>query len=347
MALWTILKSAEYSDWQWELASIIRREIEGVLATANDEIACVQKMVDVIVKKPPFSQGRSEVSVDAAFLHGAKSQVKFNVGEKEHQCELADMLLLSVYKQGQNLMWGRACFIQTKLAERSTSRSAMRYSKIKEDQITLLRSFPEFTGYSGVFKGQKHKLRNQSGMLGAYGLLSPPGELAVLSARILHHLLGGRQSFTGKEILPLGIHSQPCQLPIFSHTWPFDSSCSECNDLLHYFWHHQHRSSHNPIDSYIPLPSVLVSVGLDSVVEAWSSLRLGEAWFPASKSHAQIALGECIKSAVYKVGEATDKLGDVRKILGRPTADIVLGDDGDGRGFAVITLIVSEEPEGK
>jgi len=127
---------------------------------------------------------------------------------------------------------------------------------------SLLGSFSKFTGLSGLLKGETLQLRNLSGMLGAYGFLSPPGSFTVVSARVLNHLLGGRKSLTTKELIPAILSEAGAARSVGISRdagWWFDpENCPECPEMAMDFfpsrwWRHcrlRARSSKCPSKVY-------------------------------------------------------------------------------------------------
>jgi hypothetical protein len=273
------------------------------------------------------------MTLEAAFLHGHRSQVKFEIGGQTHQRELADLLILTSWVDQGRLQWQRACFVQAK-KEEQPKRSAGRYS-VDEWQLALLRNFPKFEGVTGLFQGTTHELRNHSGMLGAYGFLSAPGEFSVTSARIVGQLLGGRKSIQSKDLAP--VLSIPDQVPLVSPlsgpwSWPCSGldpeNCSKCRVLLEQYlgvqWEqfllHRHRTAHHAWSHLsglraTPAPSVLSCMGLDGLVSAWTTLRLGELIDLQSNSRAGVQLACCVLAAVQKVNNRKGGLKLVRDLM--------------------------------
>ena len=274
------------------------------------------------------------LGVEGAVLHGQESQVRFSIGGREPwQCELADLLVLGLGVVDGALRSLRACFIQAKRGKSATKTSGARFD-IKEDQLALLRSFPEFEGVVGVYKGIKCKFRNRSGMLGAYGLLSAPGEFTVLSARLLGQILGGRKTLTEKELTP-AIVAESASYRSKSRgersgwfPWDLDPEhCPACREMWRHFvpfpWH-DFRDHHRHFGPHVGHGnaglagtdgSVLSCLSIDEFVDAWSSLRLGEPWSSGVASENSRGMFAAIASAVSRMAAAADGLKHTLDLL--------------------------------
>lgn len=194
----SLTRTPDYQDWVWDLTRRFRAGLESAYSNQSDEVDCIRALVTDIAQTLPIGSPQSprvRLTVESVFLHGPRSQVTFSVGGVQKQRELADVLVLSSFVYRGSLKWQRVCLIQAKRDNAAVRKSAARFD-VDEWQLALLRTFPRFTGVSGVFKGLTYELRNQSGMLGAYGLLNSPGDISILSARVLYSALGGRKSLT-------------------------------------------------------------------------------------------------------------------------------------------------------
>ena len=109
--------TSEYQDWQWDLAARLRGAIENTYAQRAGEVPCIEAMVQEITGTTPATSAEvpaTRVEVEAAFLHGGRSQVKFSIGGAKHQREIADLLVLRSYVENGSMRWQRACFVQAK-----------------------------------------------------------------------------------------------------------------------------------------------------------------------------------------------------------------------------------------
>jgi hypothetical protein len=89
---------------------------------------------------------------------------------------------------------------------------------------------------------------------------------------------------------------------------------------------------------------------LDEFVDAWTSLRLGELWRPATGVPTDRNLQECITKLVSRISAATGGLRGLLKLLegvaedppsqgGNPGS---LGDAAQGKGLAVLSAVIRE-----
>ncbi len=330
-----LIRTSDYQDWVWDLTRRLRSRLEAAYSKRLGEVDCIREMVKEVGQTKPISSPHSpevRVTVDSAFLHGSRSQVRFSVAGIEKQRELADVLVIGSFVERASLKWQRVCLIQAKRGSGVVRRSVARFD-VDEWQLELLRTFPSFMGVSGVFKGLTFQLRNQSGMLGAYGLLNSPGDISVVSARVLYSALGGRKSLTGKELLP-AILSEPRQKQPWLASppplwWPIDPEhCLECRKTLELFldfpwqqlWQHRRLYHIAPFPSADdtasqPATSRLTCLTLEEFVESWTSLQLGELWFADSKTSGDASLQQLALSLVARVGGTSGSLQHLRSLI--------------------------------
>lgn len=360
------LRRPEVQDWQWQIAATMRRGLESSFGSRPDEVECVRAIVDAVGGTTPVTGQvhageRFKLEVASAFLHGPRSQVSFQVGGTSYQRELADLLVIATLVENGRLAFQRACFIQAKRSGAPSGTSAARFG-IDPWQLALLGSFPEFTGLTGDLKGTTAQLRNRSGMLGAYGLLSPPGEFTVVSARILNHVLGGRKSLPAKELIPAILSEAGASrsaLPLSSRYWWFDGfdpdHCPYCHEFAmlvlpgfpHGLWrHHRAHASRHALAIVAPTESVLTCVGLDEFVQSWTGLRLGEVWHAGSPTSSDRTLQRCLSQLVRRVARKTRKLSREDALLadagGRNDIPMETDfDDGEPAGLAVLSVVAT------
>jgi len=312
---------AGFQDWQFRLTRAMREGIEGVYSKRPDEVEAFRSMIaatsacsaPALPPAFPFA-----VTCEAAELHGQLSQVKFKVGTSPYQRELADLLLLTSYVDSGRLSWQRACFVQAK-------RESKGRFDVDEWQLALLRAFPEFQGVSGVFKGQSLQLRSKSGMLGAYGLLSAPGKLSLLGARLIDNALGGRKSVAAKDLASAYQSSTGRPRAGWpARDWRLSRECprcgfpfaDECPDCGFPFLHWRSRSRFLCSDfRVVPPPSVESCMALDSLVQCWTALELGEPWFADSRAASDVALQSCVESIVAYTHSKTGGLTQTLRLF--------------------------------
>lgn len=366
----------EYQDWQWQLAQHLRSAIEDVYAERGGEVACVAAMVGAMQKTRTIhcraARGMHAnvegafLDVDGEFLHGHRSQVKFSIGGEEHQRELADLLVLASHVEGNRLRWQRACFVQAKRASAGAGKKQGRF-EINKWQLALLHGFPAFHGVSGVFKDGDFHLRNRSGMLGAYGLLTAPGGFSLVSARIIKQVLSGRESLTSKDLVAAFVSeasSLRATTPVYPWPWwPLDPEhCPECREIveccLPFPWrhhHHHHRGPHSDVAVHgnESPNSVLSCIGLDEFVQAWSGLRLGEKWRTGVGVTSDRTLHGAIAGLISRVASGTGQLHQLQGLLLEgfdneppepPWRDDVEEAPSPGGGLGVLSLVVTSGP---
>jgi len=171
--------SIDFKKWQDEFSSNIHTFLKSHVAPREDKI--VEGLCHVISKQKKYKG----LNIKSRFIHGWPngSGVRFDYGnEKEAQCELADMVIVSVVTLNKKIMLLKTAFIQNKKATKHITSSCS--WKIDQKQLFLLKNFPTFTDVSGIFnKNKEITLLNHSGTLGNYGLFTPTGDMIFLTAR--------------------------------------------------------------------------------------------------------------------------------------------------------------------
>jgi hypothetical protein len=327
--------TSEFQDWQWDLADRLRKTLEIANTKNETEPVCVKTMIEVInatssIQSPSFPS--MKVNVEGGFLHGSLSQVKFSVGGNPTQCELADLLILGSYVENGSLAWQRTCFIQAKKGSVQKGKTPSRFD-IKKDQLALLHAFPEFRGLSGIFKDKTYHLRNRTGMLGAYGFLTSPGDFTVISARILSQLLGGRASITSSDLMPAIITESVNRGTYVAMQSPL---CAFHPRFLQY-------------PNYPNDVSILTCLGLEEFVNSWTTLTLGEIWETGRDNKSDTNLKNAIVDLVSYVSKGTNELTALQELLSRtngndknipPTDNNEEVQASDKGGIGIISVIV-------
>ncbi len=138
------------------------------------------------------------ISLHSKFIHGTESRVKFFSPYEDNSRELGDALVISVIKRGPEILLSKVCFIQHKKAAKGGKKNSW---DIQKDQLFLLKNFPPFSGVCGIFSGKTDVIfRNDSGCLGAYGLLGNNGNMTFASAPIITDLLKGNNRINDEDI---------------------------------------------------------------------------------------------------------------------------------------------------
>ncbi len=203
------------------------------------------------------------VDLESAFLHGAPSQVLFPMNGETVQCELADMAFVAALVTPGRPTLFRTCFVQTKGGFSRRTPTGPPSFKVDHKQLFLLRTFPAFEGVPSavsVIPAGKHILPNITGMLGAMGFLSSPGEMSLLSAQRAYLATGGRGTIRGEAIASMPIDG-PWSYPF----WTWGVSLGAWN---HPMWNRRW-------DAAFPL-SVTSCLGIEDVSRAWGLFALGE-----------------------------------------------------------------------
>jgi hypothetical protein len=154
----------------------------------NFKSAREEKIIEEIVntinssKNNCFSSAHHNIKISGEYLHGPNSQSKFIYGPtgNTEQRELCDLLIISTVSENGVLKNQRVSFVQAKKGGNSRS------YKIDDKQLFLLTSFPEFTGYSGLFKNQKVKLEDMSGALGSFLFFTPCLEFSWVTSLLVN-----------------------------------------------------------------------------------------------------------------------------------------------------------------
>ena len=209
-----IFRSRDFHHFQLALARSWYSElVQGYQAKRNgeDEEILVERLVKVSNKSYP-SKGRRRIKIASKFIHGHRSQIKYNdFNNGTHQCELGDMAVVSAVIENKKLLFQRLCFIQNKKGKHN--RASITWI-IDSVQLFLLKHFPAISGVSGILKGHKNiEFLNRSRCLGAYGLLYSPGEMIFVSAPVIADSMKGKKSINSRDI------AFP---PVLSHNaiWP-------------------------------------------------------------------------------------------------------------------------------
>ncbi len=242
----------------------------------ENEVTLVHRLVDT-------AKGKSygPIRLYAEMLHGSRSYVEFNYLDKPVTKELGDMAVISLVTSKQNRIFQRACIIQNK-------KRAGNGWAVDKEQLFLLKNFPPFTGDKGIFRGCNDlTFRNNSGGLGAFGLLDAPGEMALLSAPRLSRYLQGRKSLSPSDLSTLGIEKNEALAESVSSWFPFWSN----------FPHFHPKEWFYFLDEFGVLPFAIKGSGglpflgnstashdLYDFVRSWTQLSLGEVTYVRNRA---------------------------------------------------------------
>ena len=171
---------------------------------ANEgEVAIVKRLVQA-------ADGHSYrgVRVCATMLHGSRSYVEFNYLDKPVTKELGDMAVISLVTHEKKRVLQRLCIIQNKKETNGKW-------GLDIEQLFLLKNFPPFAGNKGIFRGcHGVSFRNYCGCLGAFGLLTAPGDMLFAAAALVTDFRAGKKSIGVSDI-----RTAPSQPPVHGNVW--------------------------------------------------------------------------------------------------------------------------------
>lgn len=316
-----------------DLSAAWRTALVAGFQAGEDEPALVKRLTAATTTAGKSIKG-SIVTVEAAFVHGGRSMVRFDMPTKgtstTEERELGDLMLLANLVAGGRLVCQRVAIVQVK-KHGGKQRTGTRYG-IQRSQLFLLQHFPVFDGVSGMFSGRSGvKLPNRTGHLGMYMFLSSPAEIALLLPSGVDHLLGGRDSLMAKELAPL-LFRQETLLRGWLDGWPLRLDEDWIGDL------------------YRSALSIDAAGNVEALILWWLAGLVGQSWVPEG-STTDRALGGIIKSVVLsptlakelpQTAGLLDRLGDDDLA---PPGDVGVtdGDDGgaDGEGFGVVSAVIN------
>jgi len=172
-----LFRNKEFIKEQKEIASILDNLIKN---STKKEPDLVEDIISELNLKNKF------ISVNSEFIHGSKSQVKFNYNnKKDTQREAGDILFsISLFKN-KNLLGHKISFTQVKKKELFKWKP----QNGEKEQLYFLSKFPKFKGVSGVFPKEKIILKDYSKTLGTYTFLNKKFGIEFISAYILSNFV--------------------------------------------------------------------------------------------------------------------------------------------------------------
>lgn len=206
-------------------------------------------------------------------IHGSRSYVEFNYRDKPTTKELGDMAIITLVTAGPQRLFQRLCIIQNKKAKDNKW-------GIDREQLFLLKNFPPFSGNRGIFRGKKEVLfRNDSGCLGAFGLLSEPGEMLFVSAPILAELLSGKNSLDAADIC-MTVNYNISNHDIGTWVLPFLMHGYHPKELFYMldklYYRHGHCCWMTKGANSSFLGNVVFGRDLYDLIRAWTQMSVGE-----------------------------------------------------------------------
>jgi len=203
-----VVTNTEFTHFEKEFAGKLAKVLSSGYQKKAEEtelVELIEKLtnkVDNLAKDgmDPFFR----LATSSIFIHGYKSQVKFDYYGNTRQRELGDLIFVIsvIYK---NTKWfERLTVCQFKRDHLKRSKNGVKWTIDNKEQLYLLSKFPVFMGVPGsMIRNIEHALPNYSECLGSYGLLHTPGDFCFVSAQDLDTLLAGRQTVKRNELLNL------------------------------------------------------------------------------------------------------------------------------------------------
>ena len=184
--------SIDFKKWQNEFSSKINSSLYSSKNLRED------KIVECLCKEMS-NQKYKGLLIESKKIHSrSTSGVEFNHIDKKTVKELADMVIVSVVTDNDEIMLLKIAFIQNKKA--TMSKTSPYSWKIEQKQLFLLKNFPTFIGVSGYFKSKEITFQNHSSTLGNYGLFTPTGDMVFLTARNVFCNQNSRDIITFNDI---------------------------------------------------------------------------------------------------------------------------------------------------
>ena len=183
-----IVTSREFANHREELANRLMQAIRDGYNNNLREERIVERMVRKINNFQTLGS-YFILETKSIFVHGGKSQVKFDYYGTEKQVELGDMIFILDIVYGGFKFFETYTINQVKKATNNTKRIRWTLTGNSKLQAYLLSRFPSFYSVSGVVPNRIYSLCNTFGCLGTHGLLFPPGDFALVSSLHLETIL--------------------------------------------------------------------------------------------------------------------------------------------------------------
>lgn len=220
-----VIRSDGFARYEKEFAQRITSALSKSYIQELDETLMVRIVENVVNDLHDLTipmgddQPYPQLCTRAVFIHGNKSQVKFDYYGESAQRELGDMFfIISVVFNGQKYF--EKLTINQYKKDKSRSQSII-WSIDNEKQLYLLSRFPTFRGTKGsLIPIKDFSLVDYSGCLGSFGLLYRPGDFAFVSASKLDSFIGSRKSLRIGELYHFISETEERLIPPFLHTYP-------------------------------------------------------------------------------------------------------------------------------
>lgn len=195
-----LIKTEHFAKYEKDFASRVQKGlIYGYLQGMRepDMLSVVENIINNL-NGLSVSTDSFKIFTKSIFIHGNRSQVKFEYYGKEVQKELGDLIfILSVIYNG------RKYFEKFTISQFKKDDNELRWNLSNKEQIYLLSRFPSFKGVKGIIPKKEHNLPNYFGCLGSFNLLFRPGDSVFISAQLLESLVGNRRSINIIDIYKL------------------------------------------------------------------------------------------------------------------------------------------------
>jgi len=202
----TYAEIAEEDGFILHWKELSERLIKGIQNSYSYREESIVKIVEHVINSVGTfgRQGdkrKFSIFTNSIFIHGNKSQVKFNYYGKSTQRELGDIIfILSVVYNGKKY-FERLTINQVKKPKNTSWKFS---SESAKEQVYLLSRFPTFEGVErSLIPQTRYSLPNNSGCLGTHGLLYPPGDFALVSSKELEVILLNKSTLKIDDLLRL------------------------------------------------------------------------------------------------------------------------------------------------
>ncbi|MBF0541827.1 MAG: hypothetical protein HQK91_10310 [Nitrospirae bacterium] len=174
-----LMKDINFRKFQNDLSQKIYDSLAQGYSSKDNEVTMVERLVDVI-----HGSNFKGFNFYSNKIHGSRSYVEFNYRDKPITKEMSDMIIISIASFKKERIYQKISFVQNKMDNNNKW-------KIDEEQLFLLKNFPNFTGDKGIFKSFRNDeiiFFNHSKGLGLFGLFMNPGEMILISAPLVTEL---------------------------------------------------------------------------------------------------------------------------------------------------------------
>ncbi len=211
------IRSDIFAEYEKEFAQKITSALAKGYLQNSHETPLVQIVEDVVNNVDNLNRkDHFELSTRSIFIHGNKSQVKFDCyGQSVPSIELGDLIFIISVVFDNKKYFEKFTINQFKRDKRNTK--SISWSIGNRKQLYLLSRFPTFRGVKGLIPKKDFNLPNYSGCLGSYGLLYNPGDFAFVSATGLDSFIGHKKTLKKKELYHL---TEKYLFPYFPYFYP-------------------------------------------------------------------------------------------------------------------------------